>query len=140
MFIRKKKVREKFNILTYSIENLSRILEEGNFIELSYILGNKKEIIKRNLLAGIFRGIGIRNRCYCYYCYANYFTSKNCYFKYSRYRWVYCWYCWNSWTKQIKIKNLPKGTTLFGRFFIFLIYEILFYLFSRLQNLAQSLY
>ncbi len=59
MFVRKKKVKEKVNILTIAIDNLSKILEEGNFVELTYILGNKKEIIKRNLLAGIFRGIGI---------------------------------------------------------------------------------
>ena len=26
---------------------------------MSYLIGNKKEIIKRNLLAGIFRGVGI---------------------------------------------------------------------------------
>lgn len=32
---------------------------ESNLIDLSYILGNKKEIIKRNLLAGIARGIGV---------------------------------------------------------------------------------
>lgn len=55
MFIRKKNV----NMLNKSIENLNRILEKGNFIELSYLLGNKKEIIVRNLMAGIFRGVGI---------------------------------------------------------------------------------
>lgn len=55
MLIRKKKV----NILNQSIEKLRKILEEGNFVELTYILGNKKEIIIRNLIAGIFRGIGI---------------------------------------------------------------------------------
>lgn len=55
MLVKKKKI----NILNKSIENLSKILEEGNFIELTYILGSKKEIIKRNLIAGIFRGVGI---------------------------------------------------------------------------------
>lgn len=55
MFLKRKKV----NILNESIEYLIRILEKGNFIELTYILGSKKEIIKRNLLAGIFRGAGI---------------------------------------------------------------------------------
>ncbi len=91
MFIRKNKVgkkenlKEKMNILTFAIDSLSRILEEGNFIELTYILGNKKEIIKRNLLAGIFRGIGIRHRCYCYYCSSYNFASKNCDVKYSYY-------------------------------------------------------
>lgn len=47
------------NLLNQSIQKLSKILEEGNFVELIYILGNKKEIIVRNLIAGIFRGIGI---------------------------------------------------------------------------------
>lgn len=51
--------RKNVNILNKSIENLSNMLEKGNFVELTYILGNKKEIIKRNLLAGIFRGVGI---------------------------------------------------------------------------------
>lgn len=55
MFVRKKKI----NILNQSIEKLGKILEEGNFVELTYLLGNKKEIIVRNFIAGIFRGIGI---------------------------------------------------------------------------------
>ena len=28
-------------------------------MEITYILGNKKEILKRNLIAGIARGVGI---------------------------------------------------------------------------------
>ncbi len=83
-------VKEKMNILSFSIDKLRELLEEGNFVELTYILGNRKEIIKRNLLAGIFRGIGIRHRCYCYYCYSCYFASKNCDAKYSYYRGIYC--------------------------------------------------
>ena len=55
MFIRKKKL----NLLNKSIENLNKILQEGNFIELTYLLGNKREMIKRNFFAGISRGIGI---------------------------------------------------------------------------------
>lgn len=51
--------RKKYNILEKAIEKLNKVLEEGNFIELTYLLGNKKEIIIRNLVAGIFRGIGI---------------------------------------------------------------------------------
>lgn len=51
--------RKKANILNKSINELTKILQEGNLIELSYVLGNRKEIIKRNLLAGIFRGVGI---------------------------------------------------------------------------------
>lgn len=41
------------------IEKLNKILEEKNIQEFLYILGSKKEIIKRNFLAGISRGIGI---------------------------------------------------------------------------------
>lgn len=83
-------VKEKMNILSFSIDKLRDLLEEGNFVELTYILGNRKEIIKRNLLAGIFRGIGIRHRCYSYYCHSCYFASKNCDAKYSYYRGIYC--------------------------------------------------
>ena len=47
-----KKMEKKLNRIIDTIE-------KSNLIELSYVLGNKKEIIKRNLIAGIFRGIGI---------------------------------------------------------------------------------
>ena len=46
-------------ILNKNIENLIEILEKTNFEEWTYILGSKKEIIKRNLIAGVFRGVGI---------------------------------------------------------------------------------
>lgn len=55
MFLKKKKV----NLLEKSIEELNKIMIEGNFVELSYLLGNKKEILIRNFLAGISRGVGI---------------------------------------------------------------------------------
>ncbi|MBR3255276.1 MAG: hypothetical protein IKF97_03535 [Clostridia bacterium] len=55
MFLRKK----KYNTLNNSIDNLAETLEKGNVKDLAYILGNKKEIIIRNLIAGIFRGVGI---------------------------------------------------------------------------------
>ena len=41
------------------IDKIIKTLEKSNIVELSYILGNKKEIIKRNLIAGISRGVGI---------------------------------------------------------------------------------
>ncbi len=41
------------------INDLIILLEKSNFIEFYYIMGNKKEIIKRNILAGISRGVGI---------------------------------------------------------------------------------
>lgn len=45
-------------ILNYNIERLIEYLESKNIQELIYILGSKKEIAKRNLVAGIFRGVG----------------------------------------------------------------------------------
>ena len=59
MFIIKRKDKNKINLLNKSIDKLSKMLEEMNFREIIYVLGNKKEIIKRNLLAGISRGVGI---------------------------------------------------------------------------------
>ncbi len=50
---------KKRKILSKSIEKLSNMLEEMNISELIYILGSRKEIILRNLYAGIFRGVGI---------------------------------------------------------------------------------
>ncbi len=41
------------------LDDINNKLDKSNIIEISYILGNKKEIIKRNLIAGISRGIGI---------------------------------------------------------------------------------
>ena len=55
MFFKKKKI----NILNNSIEKLNDTLKKGNIENLTYILGNKKEIIIRNFIAGIFRGVGI---------------------------------------------------------------------------------
>lgn len=55
MFVKKKKI----NILSKAVSDLNKTLQEGNFVELTYLIGNKKEMIIRNLIAGIFRGIGI---------------------------------------------------------------------------------
>ena len=52
----KKKQKER---LQNSIDNLINIFQKSNIEDWSYILGNKKEIIKRNFLAGIARGVGI---------------------------------------------------------------------------------
>ncbi len=41
------------------IDKINKILEKSNIIEFSYIMGSKKEILKRNLIAGIARGVGI---------------------------------------------------------------------------------
>ena len=45
-------------ILNDNIERLLRFLEKKRIEQLVDLLGSKKEIIKRNFLAGIFRGIG----------------------------------------------------------------------------------
>ena len=47
-----KKINEK-------IDNINEKLDKSRILEISYIMGSKKEIIKRNLLAGLSRGVGI---------------------------------------------------------------------------------
>ena len=42
-----------------TIEKFISILQKGNLQEIVYIMGSKKEIIKRNFIAGISRGVGI---------------------------------------------------------------------------------
>ena len=56
---KKSKLNTRIDYLSKQINNLIAKIEKSNIHELIYILGNKKEIIKRNFLAGIFRGIGI---------------------------------------------------------------------------------
>ncbi len=46
-------------ILNENIENLLQAFERSNIEEILYLMGSKKEIAKRNFIAGIFRGIGI---------------------------------------------------------------------------------
>lgn len=41
------------------IDNLNEKFDKSGIMEISYLIGSKKEIIKRNLLAGISRGVGI---------------------------------------------------------------------------------
>ena len=50
---------KKSKNLDLKIEKLIYTLEKSNLEDLSNIVGNKKQIIIRNLLAGIFRGVGI---------------------------------------------------------------------------------
>ena len=50
---------KKIEILNTSINNLIETFQKSNIEEWAYIFGSKKEIIKRNLIAGIFRGVGI---------------------------------------------------------------------------------
>ncbi len=48
-----------FKKINKKIDKINESLEKANIIEISYIIGNKKEILKRNLIAGISRGVGI---------------------------------------------------------------------------------
>lgn len=45
--------------LNKKVDSINEKLDKSRIIEISYVLGNKKEIIKRNFLAGISRGAGI---------------------------------------------------------------------------------
>lgn len=56
---RRKIKNEQKEKLQNSIDNLIRIFQKSNIEEWSYLLGNRKEIIKRNFIAGIARGVGI---------------------------------------------------------------------------------
>ncbi len=57
--LKKEKNKNQKEKLQNSIDNLINIFQKSNIEEWSYILGNRKEIIKRNFLAGIARGVGI---------------------------------------------------------------------------------
>ena len=50
------KMRKQLN---ENIEKLLEKFESKDIEELIYVIGSKKEISKRNFLAGIFRGVGI---------------------------------------------------------------------------------
>ncbi len=55
MFIKKR----KFEKLMKNIDELNFTLTKNNLIDLAEILGNRKEMLIRNLLSGIAKGIGI---------------------------------------------------------------------------------
>ncbi len=49
-------MRDKIN---KHIDNYNDSLLRNNLIDISEIVGNRFELLKRNLIAGIFKGIGI---------------------------------------------------------------------------------
>ncbi len=55
----RKSLKNEMSILYNQLEKLNKKIQSNNIHELIYILGNKKEIMKRNFIAGIFRGVGI---------------------------------------------------------------------------------
>ena len=50
---------KKIDSLNASINQLLESFQKSNIEQWMYILGSKKEIMIRNLIAGIFRGVGI---------------------------------------------------------------------------------
>ena len=51
--------RKKRKILDNKIDNLIDLLEKSSLEDISDLFSNKKELIKRNFIAGVFRGIGV---------------------------------------------------------------------------------
>lgn len=47
-----------FGKLYKKIEELNESITKNRLLEVSELLGDKKELIKRNMLSGIFKGIG----------------------------------------------------------------------------------
>ena len=44
--------------LNKKIDDINQKMEESKIFQMSYIMGSNREIIKRNLLAGIAKGVG----------------------------------------------------------------------------------
>ena len=63
-------------LLLKNLEQLNRTLTKNNILEIAELLGNKKQLLLRNLLSGMAKGIGIGNSDV----------------KYPRYRRLYCRY------------------------------------------------
>lgn len=55
----KDEIQNKENILINKIDELNTKLTKSNILEVFTLIGNKKELLIRNFLAGISRGIGI---------------------------------------------------------------------------------
>ena len=53
------KKRQQIKVLDNRVNSLIELLKKSNLEDVSDLLSNKKEMIKRNFIAGIFRGIGI---------------------------------------------------------------------------------
>lgn len=56
MFKKKKKLEIELN---NNLEQLNFVLTKNNILEIAELLGNKKQLIIRNLLSGMSKGIGI---------------------------------------------------------------------------------
>ena len=47
------------DLLSKNVDKINSFITQSNIDEFLYIMGQKKEIIKRNFIAGISRGVGI---------------------------------------------------------------------------------
>lgn len=54
-----KNEKNDINILSEKIDKLNNDLLKSNILEITTLIGNKKEIFFRNFFAGISRGVGI---------------------------------------------------------------------------------
>lgn len=45
--------------LNDKLDEITEVIKKSNLEQISYLIGNKKQIIYRNFLAGISRGVGI---------------------------------------------------------------------------------
>ena len=52
-------MRRLYNELNKKLEKLNYLLTKNKILELAELLGNKKELIFRNIWSGIAKGIGI---------------------------------------------------------------------------------
>ncbi len=52
-------IRKKKNILNEKLDQINELLTKSKLEEISSIMGNKKQILVRNFLAGISKGVGI---------------------------------------------------------------------------------
>lgn len=50
---------EEENLLSKQIDKLNKILTKSNILEITTLIGNRKQLLWRNLIAGISRGVGI---------------------------------------------------------------------------------
>ena len=53
------KIRKKKNVLNEKLDRINELLTKSKLEEISNIIGNKKQILIRNFLAGISKGVGI---------------------------------------------------------------------------------
>ena len=54
-----KTLKIKMGVFMFNKKQVNKNIEEIKLSDIVYTIGSRKEIIRRNFLAGIFRGIGI---------------------------------------------------------------------------------